>query len=63
MEIRNSTYDRLLNIWGRLKTNLWFVPMLMTLGAKNGDTVVVESDDQAALDIIAELVERDLDAD
>ncbi|UEM21147.1 DUF2254 domain-containing protein [Skermanella mucosa] len=33
MEIRNSTYDRLLNIWGRLKTNLWFVPMLMTLGA------------------------------
>lgn len=37
--------------------------MLMTLGAKNGDTVVVESDDQAALGIIAELVERDLDAD
>jgi phosphocarrier protein len=37
--------------------------MLMTLGAKNGDTVEVESEDQAALDTIAELVEQDLDAD
>ena len=37
--------------------------MLMTLGAKNGDTVEVESDDQAALDAIAALVEQDLDAD
>ena len=37
--------------------------MLMTLGAKNGDRVEVESDDQAALDTIAELVEQDLDAD
>ena len=36
--------------------------MLMTLGAKNGDTVEVESDDQAALDAIAALVEQDLDA-
>ena len=27
--------------------------MIMTLGAKNGDTVEVESDDQAALDTIA----------
>ena len=37
--------------------------MLMTLGAKCGDSVEVESDDQAALDAIASLVEQDLDAD
>ncbi len=37
--------------------------MIMTLGAKNGDSVEVESDDQAALDTIAGLVEQDLDAD
>jgi len=28
-----ATYDRLLNLWFRLKTSLWFVPALMTLGA------------------------------
>ncbi|WP_158047851.1 DUF2254 domain-containing protein [Skermanella pratensis] len=33
MEIRDATYDRLLNIWGRLRTSLWFVPMLMTFAA------------------------------
>ena len=33
MEIRDATYDRLLDIWGRLRTNLWFVPVLMTVGA------------------------------
>ena len=37
--------------------------MIMTLGAKNGDSVEVESDDQSALDTIAGLVEQDLDAD
>ena len=36
--------------------------MIMTLGSKNGDTVEVESDDQAALDAIAGMVEQDLDA-
>lgn len=36
--------------------------MIMTLGAGNGDTVEVESDDQSALDAIAALVEQDLDA-
>lgn len=36
--------------------------LLMTLGAKFGDEVVVESDDLAALEEIASLVERDLDA-
>lgn len=36
--------------------------MIMTLGAKQGDEVVVSSDDQAALDTIADLVARDLDA-
>ncbi len=36
--------------------------MLMTLGAKCGDSVEVASDDQAALDAIAAMVEQDLDA-
>jgi len=36
--------------------------LIMTLGAAKGDTVEVSSDDQAALDTIAALVEKDLDA-
>ncbi|HEU4512607.1 MAG TPA: HPr family phosphocarrier protein [Nocardioidaceae bacterium] len=36
--------------------------LIMTLGAKKGDTVDVSSDDQAALDKIAAMVEQDLDA-
>jgi phosphocarrier protein HPr len=36
--------------------------LIMTLGASCGDSVVVESDDQAAVDLIAGLVEQDLDA-
>ncbi len=36
--------------------------LIMTLGAKCGDAVVVESDDPAALAVVAELVEKDLDA-
>ncbi|MFE3193639.1 HPr family phosphocarrier protein [Nocardia sp. NPDC059240] len=36
--------------------------MIMTLGATQGTEVVVTSDDQAALDKIAELVGSDLDA-
>ncbi|MBF6210177.1 HPr family phosphocarrier protein [Nocardia puris] len=36
--------------------------MIMTLGATQGTEVVVASDDQAALDKIAELVAADLDA-
>ena len=36
--------------------------MIMTLGAGNGATVEVESDDQSALDALAALVEQDLDA-
>jgi phosphocarrier protein len=36
--------------------------MIMTLGAKCGDQVVVSSDDQQALDLVAGLVEQDLDA-
>jgi uncharacterized membrane protein len=27
-----ARYDRLMNLWFRLKTSLWFVPVLMTLG-------------------------------
>jgi phosphocarrier protein HPr len=36
--------------------------LIMTLGAKKGDTVEVASEDQAALDRIATMVEQDLDA-
>ena len=36
--------------------------MIMTLGASFGDTVEVAGDDQAAVDAIAALVEKDLDA-
>ncbi len=36
--------------------------LIMTLGAKKGDTVEVASEDQGALDKIAALVEQDLDA-
>ena len=36
--------------------------MIMTLGASNGSSVTVESDDPAVVDAIAELVEKDLDA-
>jgi phosphocarrier protein len=36
--------------------------LIMTLGAGQGDAVEVSSDDQAALDTIAALVEKDLDA-
>lgn len=36
--------------------------LIMTLGAGFGDTVEVSSEDQAALDTIAALVEKDLDA-
>ncbi|MFV0458981.1 MAG: HPr family phosphocarrier protein [Actinomycetales bacterium] len=36
--------------------------LIMTLGAKCGDEVTVESDDDAAMAKIADLVEQDLDA-
>ena len=36
--------------------------LIMTLGAKKGDPVEVSSDDQAAMEKIAALVEQDLDA-
>jgi phosphocarrier protein HPr len=36
--------------------------LIMTLGARKDDTVEVTSEDQAALDKIAALVEQDLDA-
>ena len=37
--------------------------MIMTLGAKYGDTVEVAGDDPGDVDSIAALVEQDLDAD
>ena len=36
--------------------------MIMTLGASYGDQIEVSGDDQAAVDQIAALVEKDLDA-
>ena len=36
--------------------------MIMTLGAGPGDTVEVSSDDASALETIAAMVEKDLDA-
>lgn len=36
--------------------------MIMTLGAAAGDEIVVESDNAAAVDAIAALIEQDLDA-
>jgi phosphocarrier protein HPr len=36
--------------------------LIMTLGSTQGDPIEVSSDDQAALDKIAALVEQDLDA-
>jgi phosphocarrier protein HPr len=37
--------------------------MIMTLGAKKGDTVDVAGENESAVHTIAALVERDLDAD
>lgn len=37
--------------------------LIMTLGAKQGDSVTVESDDAALVDQIADLVGLDLDAE
>ena len=36
--------------------------LIMTLGAGKGATVEISGDDQAAIDVIAALVEKDLDA-
>ncbi|HYO39853.1 MAG TPA: HPr family phosphocarrier protein [Nocardioidaceae bacterium] len=36
--------------------------LIMTLGASHGDTVEVSGDNQADVDVIAALVEKDLDA-
>ena len=36
--------------------------MIMTLGAEHGARVIVESDNEAAVEEIAALVEKDLDA-
>ena len=36
--------------------------LIMTLGAAQGDEVTVESDDEAAMKVVADLVAKDLDA-
>ena len=37
--------------------------MIMTLGAEKGAQVTIESDDEAAVEAIAALIEKDLDAE
>ncbi len=36
--------------------------MIMTLGADHGDEVIIESDNEEALEILAAMIESDLDA-
>ncbi|MVU81744.1 HPr family phosphocarrier protein [Nocardia sp. ET3-3] len=51
-----------LSLVGGTPVNAASALMLMTLGATKGTEVIVTSDDQAALDKIADLVRSDLDA-
>lgn len=48
---------------GGSTVNAASVLMLMSLGAKAGDEVVISAGDQAAVDAVAAVVEADLDAD
>lgn len=52
----------LLSVPGEEPVDASSVMMIMTLGAEHGAQVTVESEDAAALDRIASLVEADLDA-
>lgn len=51
-----------LSVAGGLPVDASSALMIMTLGAKKGDTVEVSGDDEQAVATIAELVEQDLDA-
>ncbi|WP_040808819.1 HPr family phosphocarrier protein [Nocardia concava] len=51
-----------LSLVGGTPVNAASALMLMTLGATKGTEVIIASDDQAALDKIADLVRSDLDA-
>ncbi|WP_075892982.1 HPr family phosphocarrier protein [Actinomyces provencensis] len=52
----------LLSVPGGEPVDASSVMMIMTLGAGHGEEVVVESEDEEALDTIATLIESDLDA-
>ncbi|WP_043535782.1 HPr family phosphocarrier protein [Actinomyces polynesiensis] len=52
----------LLSVPGGEPVDASSVMMIMTLGAGHGDEVVVESEDEDALNKIADLIEKDLDA-
>lgn len=52
----------LLSVPGGEPVDASSVMMIMTLGAGHGEEVVVESEDEEALDTIAKLLESDLDA-
>ena len=52
----------LLSVPGGEPVDASSVMMIMTLGAGHGEEVVVESEDEEALDTIAKLIESDLDA-
>jgi len=52
----------LLSVPGGEPVDASSVMMIMTLGAGHGEEVVVESEDEEALDTVAKLIESDLDA-
>ena len=52
----------LLSVPGGEPVDASSVMMIMTLGAGHGEEVVVESEDEGALEEIAKLIESDLDA-
>ena len=54
--------DVFLSLHGSMPVDASSALMIMTLGAKKGDTVEVSGDDESAVDEIAGLVEQDLDA-
>ncbi len=54
--------DVFLSVEGEEPVDASSAMMIMTLGAERGAQVTVESEDQSAVDTIADMVEADLDA-
>jgi phosphocarrier protein len=52
----------LIGVPGREPVDASSALLIMTLGARRGDTVEVSGEDQVHVDAIAALVEKDLDA-
>lgn len=53
--------DVFLSVEGEEPVDASSAMMIMTLGAERGAQVTVESEDQSAVDMIADMVEADLD--